>query len=206
MFTTTLYRRLPMAVLAFVSIAGMAQANMITFQLGAGTLNLGPNPFDTVSEAGANVTLNLTTGVPQTANFYPVSFFAGCFNTTSCVNTFTGALTPALIISDSTVVGSVTSTFSQNYSDVSGGSTANHTLTPLLSPSITYTLSNGEKVTITPLAATALVTAPFTTSSTENVQATFLLGSNVPEPTTFLLIGSALLLGLGFKLRRKSIA
>ena len=38
---TNLYRRLPLAVLAFVSIAGMAKANSITFQLGAGSVIYG---------------------------------------------------------------------------------------------------------------------------------------------------------------------
>jgi hypothetical protein len=201
--------RLLIAVLALASGAAMARADIITVQLGSAQLNLGPNPFDQITENGAVLSIpNLVLGTPQTLNFYTALFSAGC-NTSAaaCNTTFLPNLTASLIGSDSSAgfVGSDNSkTFLQPYSDVSGGTGA-HIFTPLAGLPITLSLSpGGRTLTITPLAGTAVTVAAGQTGQ-EIVQATFLLGPvAVPEPSTFLLLGSSLFAVSLFGLRRKS--
>jgi hypothetical protein len=150
---------------------------------------------DQLNVAGAIITLTLNSGTPVTQQFYLANYFAGCTGSACNSNTtLTGGLTTNLIITDTTVFGTGTGTFVQQYSDAVIGSGSAHlssTFTPLLSSNIVVRLTNGKTVTITPLAGTGTSVNYFNQSFGNPVSATFLLGpaaAPVPEPASALLV------------------
>lgn len=174
-----------------VFAAGCVYADTINVQLGAGTtgaLNAGPDVAETV---GGNFNFDLTLNVPETETFYTPVYFALC---TSCSGSVTGTLTsPTVNVSDTTVIGSGTGSFSQQYSDASSGST--DTFTPLASPEVSIALSNGDTLVITPLLGMSSAETAVSINNGPAVSATFLLENTaaVPEPSGVL----PLLFGLG---------
>ena len=167
--------------------ASAAHADTINVGLGAGTtgaLNAGPDVVETV---GGNFIYNLTLGVAATETFYTPVYEALC---TTCSGTVTGTMTSSTLnIADTTVVGSGTGSFSQQYSDASSG--PSHTFTPLLSSAISIALTNGDTLVITPLAGTGSTESAPSITNGPAVSATFLLEKTTaaaPEPSSALLL------------------
>jgi hypothetical protein len=185
-----------------LALGSIASADSIAVQLGAGSLAItGAGVPDTVLDTGANTLSNLTLGIAQNVTFYTPLYNAFC---TTCSGTFSGNLTGALIVSDSTVNGSGTGNFSQNFTDSIPAAGGNHTFTPNASSAISVNLSNGDTLTITPLQGSGVVVATNATNNSTTVSATFLLSKTAPEPSSALLLLAGLpAAGLIFRKSRK---
>ena len=193
-------KRVCLLFLMIVCVASTAYADSVDVILGAGTtgaLKAGPDVVETV---GGTFIFNLAPGVASTETFYVPTYEALCV---LCSGTVTGTLTsPTLNVVDTTVAGTGSGSFSQQFSDAGAGSgpTASDVFTPLLSSATSIALTNGDTLFITPLAGSAFSVADASIQNGPAVSATFLLEQKAatppavtPEPPSVLL----LLTGLG---------
>jgi hypothetical protein len=197
-----------LAIAAMLIVSSNASANVINIQLGAASVNLGPNltSFDTVASAGANLSLDLAPGVAQTRTFYSAGLNPTC-DVAVCNGTFIRGLNFGFVTAqDTTVAGSGFAPYIQRIEDTissANTSSSSHVLSIDNNGGFAVPLSNGEHLSVSVAPQTFDAVPSGIVEHVENVSASFLLtAAPVPEPSIVLMfVAVAGLFAVGRRLR-----